>query len=173
MGRLRIILIGSAFVLLFFIGCLNPFAPELGDPSESLWTDQQTVGGLLDNFRNSYNLGDSLRYADCLANNFTFLYYDVENARDDQWGRDTDLKATGGLFRNFDEIHLTWYAVSPSIREFAFEDSSLEFAVSFNLSLYGSLSGSSYDLYGLAQFTVLKEQGDKFRILTWKDNTYF
>lgn len=156
-----------------FIGCLNPFAPELGDPSASLWTDQQTIGELLDNFRNSYNLRDSLRYANCLDENFTFLFYDVENARDDQWGRDTDLKATGGLFRNFEEISLTWYAISPEDSEFDSVDTSREFDVSFNLSLYGSGGGSYYDFYGFARFTVLKQSGDRFRIITWKDNTYF
>ena len=166
----------SGVLILFsvtFTGCLNPFAPELGDPSASLWTDQQSVGELLDNFRNSYNLRDSLRYSNCLDENFIFLYYDVENARDDQWGRDTDLKATGGLFRNFGEIYLTWYAISPEISEFAFADSSLEFDVSFNLSLYSSGGGSYYDLYGFARFTVIKPNGDRFRIITWKDNTYF
>ena len=154
-------------------GCLNPFAPVTGDPSESLWTDQQTVGELLENFRNSYVLQDSLRYSNCLDDNFVFLYYDVENARDDQWGRDTDLKATGGLFRNFDEISLTWYAIPGAVSEFAEEDSSMEFDVSFNLSLYTSDGSSSYDLYGVARFTVLKETGDQFRLITWKDNTYF
>lgn len=160
-------------LLLFLSGCLNPFAPVLGDPSASLWTDQQTVGELLANFRNAYNLQDSLRYADCLANNFSFQYYDIENERDDQWGRDTDLKATGGLFRNFDQVFLTWYAVPPAISEFAAADSSLEFDVSFNLSLYGTGNAASYDLYGFARFTVLKETSDRFRIIIWKDNTVF
>lgn len=171
----RIYLIVACFALLSLglSGCLNPFAPALGDTSESLWTDQQTVGQLMDNFKYSYNLRDSLRYSDCLADNFVFLYYDVENSRDDQWGRDTDLRATGGLFRNFEEIHLTWSALLPSIREYAGVDSSLEFDVSFSLSLYGMGGASAYDLYGFARFTVLKKKGDRFRILTWKDNTYF
>jgi len=160
-------------LLLPFSGCLNPFAPVLGDPSASLWTDQQTVGELLDNFRNAYNLQDSLRYSNCLSANFVFYYYDVENSRDDQWGRDTDLKATGGLFRSFDEVHLTWYAIPATISEFSQGDSSLEFDLSFSLSLYGSGGTSSYDLYGFARFTVLKETGDQFRIISWKDNTIF
>ncbi|MFH1862223.1 MAG: hypothetical protein ABH878_05360 [bacterium] len=158
---------------LLYFGCRNPFAPVVGDPSASLWTDQQTVGELLSNFRNSYNLQDSLRYVDCLADNFVFLYYDIENARDDQWGRYTDLKATGGLFRNFDEVLLTWYAIPSYVAEFSKPDSSLEFDISFNLSLYGYGGASSYDLYGFARFTVRKESGDRFQIVTWKDNTYF
>jgi len=166
----RIIFIAISVCL--FSGCLNPFAPALGDPAESLWTDQQTVGELLANFRNAYNLQDSLRYSNCLADNFIFYYYDVENSREDQWGRDTDLKATGGLFRNFDEVALVWYAVPPAIAEFSSADSSLEFDVSFSLSLYGDNS-SAYDLYGFARFKVLMESGDQFRIVWWKDNTVF
>jgi hypothetical protein len=154
-------------------GCLNPFAPELGDPSQSIWTKQQTVGELLENFKNAYNLQDSLRYAATLATNFIFYYYDVENEREDQWGRDTDLKTTGGLFRSFDEVRLIWYAIPPAIAEFSAADSSLEFDVSFNLSLYGAGGASSYDLYGFARFKVRKDAGDSFRILSWKDNTVF
>lgn len=156
-----------------FSGCLNPFAPVLGDPSQSLWTDQQTVGGLLDNFKYSYILRDSLRYSACLDNNFTFTYFDVTNGWEDSWGRDTDLKATGGLFRNFSEIQLTWYAVPDSIQSFAYEETELEFDASFSLSLYGMNGGASYDLYGFAQFTVYKESGDRFRIRSWKDETVF
>jgi hypothetical protein len=154
-------------------GCLNPFAPVMGNPSTSLWTDQQTVGELLDNFKNSYNFQDSLRYANCLDESFIFIYYDVIEEREDQWGRDTDLKATGGLFTNFEQINLTWYALPDSIENFAEENTSLEFDASFALSLYGYAGGSTYDLYGFANFTVKKEEGDRFRILTWKDITIF
>jgi hypothetical protein len=154
-------------------GCLNPFAPALGDPSTSLWTDQQTIGELLDNFRNSYNLRDSLRYSHCLADNFIFYYYDVDNERDDQWSRDTDLKTTGGLFRSFDDVRLTWYAIPDTIAEFSQEAVSKEFDLSFNLSLYGAGGSSAFDLYGFAHFTVLKSPGEKFRIVNWKDNTVF
>lgn len=159
--------------VLTLTGCLNPFAPLQGDPSSSLWTDQQTVGELLANFRNAYNLQDSLRYSNCLSDNFVFYYYDVENSRDDQWGRDTDLKTTGGLFRSFDQVQLTWYAIPPVISDFSQPDSSLEFDISFNLSLYGSGGVSSYDLYGFAHFTVHKNPEDQFRIISWEDNTVF
>jgi hypothetical protein len=165
--------VAALLLILVLSGCLNPFAPVLGDPSASLWTNQETVGELLSNFRNAYNLQDSLRYANCLSDNFVFYYYDIENSRADQWGLDTDLKATGGLFRNFDDVTLIWYAVPPAISEFDLADSSLDFDVSFNLSLYGAGGSSTYDLYGFAHFTVLKENGDEFRIVSWQDNTVF
>lgn len=173
MHRFGITLIAVLFLSFSLSGCLNPFAPVMGNPSTSLWTEQQTVGELLDNFRNSYNFQDSLRYADCLDQSFIFIYYDVIEEREDQWGRDTDLKTTGGLFRNFDQINLTWYAVPDSIKNFAEENINLEFDASFSLSLYGYGGGSVYDLYGFANFTVKKESDDRFRILTWKDITIF
>jgi hypothetical protein len=154
-------------------GCLNPFAPTLGNSSQSVWTQAQTVGELLDNFRNAYNLRDSLRYSSCLADNFVFYYYDVENERNDQWGRDTDLKATGGLFRNFDDVTLTWYGIADTISDFSQEGLEKEFDISFNLSLFRSVGNAAYDLYGLAHFTVSKAPGGKFRIVSWKDNTVF
>jgi hypothetical protein len=159
--------------LILLSGCLNPFAPELGNPTQSLWTDQQTVGELLENFRNAYNLQDSLRYSHCLSDNFVFYYHDVENEIDDQWGRDTDLKTTGGLFRTFDDVRLTWYALPDTITQFAQEAVDKEFDISFNLSLYGQGGSSAYDLYGFARFTVRKDPGAQFRILTWKDNSVF
>lgn len=173
--RRRAVNFGTFLFLFSFVlnGCLNPFAPELGDPSQSIWTKQQTIGELLENFKNAYNFQDSLRYAATLATNFIFYYYDVENEREDQWGRDTDLKATGGLFRSFDQVRLIWYAIPPAIAEFSAVDSSLEFDVSFNLFLYGSGGASSYELYGFARFKVRKDAGDSFRILSWKDNTVF
>lgn len=173
MRRTYLILVGILLSGIGFSGCLNPFAPVMGNPSTSFWTNQQTVGELLDNFKNSYNFQDSLRYSDCLADNFIFIYYDVIEEREDQWGRDTDLKTTGGLFRNFEQINLTWYAVPDSIENFSQENTSLEFDASFALSLYGFAGGATYDLYGFANFTVEKESGDRFRILTWKDITIF
>lgn len=173
MARIAATILATALLLALTCGCLNPFAPALGDPSQSLWTEQQTVGELLENFRNSYNLRDSLRYSHCLADNFIFYYHDVENDRDDQWGRDTDLKTTGGLFRNFDDVRLTWYAIPDTISDFAAAAAPMEFDISFSLSLYASGGNSAYDLYGFAHFTVLKSPGDQFRILSWKDNTVF
>ncbi|TKJ41818.1 hypothetical protein CEE37_04415 [candidate division LCP-89 bacterium B3_LCP] len=171
----RIIITASVLcaISFSFSSCLNPFAPVLGNPSSSVWTEAQTVGELLDNFKNSYNFQDSLRYADCLDESFVFVYYDVIEEREDQWGRDTDLKTTGGLFSNFEEIHLIWYALPENISDFAEENTSLEFDASFSLSLYGYEGGSTYDLYGFANFTVEKEAGDRFRIITWKDITIF
>ena len=151
--------------MVFIIGCNNPFAPELGNPSSSLWTEQLTVGGLLQNFRNAYNFSDSLHYADCLADDFTFFYFDPDENRFDQWYRETDLSTTGRLFRHFQSISLVWGSVSPHIEDFAHEDSLLDFQVPFNLTL-----DDLAPLYGFAHFTVYRPPGDRFQIVVWRDD---
>jgi hypothetical protein len=150
---------------LVYVGCVNPFAPELGNPASSLWTEQLTVGGLLQNFRNAYNYGDSLHYADCLADDFTFFYFDPDENRFEQWYRDTDLSTTGGLFRHFRSIQLVWGSLPPEIEEFAQEDSLMEFQVPFNLSL-----DDLAPLYGFAHFSVYRPVGGKFQIKVWRDD---
>jgi hypothetical protein len=161
-----VVVIGFAALLaLLILGCHNPFAPELGNPGSSLWTEQLTVGGLLQNFRNAYNYADSLHYADCLADDFTFFYYDTDENRFDQWYRETDLSTTGRLFRHFQSIRLIWGTFPDDIENFAFEDSLLDFQVPFNLTL-----DDLPPLYGFAHFSVYRPQGGRFQIVVWRDD---
>jgi len=152
-------------ILGLLTGCVNPFAPELGETGSSLWRDQHTVGGLLQNFRNAYNYADSLHYADCLSDDFTFFFYNVDENRFDQWYRDTDLSTTGRLFRHFQSIRLIWGSLAPEIEDFAQEDSLFEFQVPFNLTL-----DEVPPLYGFAHFTVYRPAGSQFKIVVWRDD---
>ena len=155
---------GLALVGLTTFACLNPFAPVEGDAGSSSWSDQSTVGGLLQNFALAYNYRDSLRYSECLAESFIFYYYDAENGRDDSWLRETDLKATAGMFRSFDPIDLEWNQPARWIEDFAQPDTTIEFPVRFNLTL-----GQEPPLMGYARFSVRKEEGT-FRVLVWRDD---
>ncbi len=146
-------------------GCLNPFAPAEGDVGGRIWSDQSTVGGLLDNFALAYDYRDSLRYADCLDESFVFNYYDVVNGRFDRWFRETDLKATGGLFRAFDNIDLEWNLVPEYVDTFSLPGQTLEFIVRFNLTL-----GGDVPLMGYAKFSTRKGDDGRFRILAWRDD---
>jgi len=151
--------------LLVTVGCLNPFAPEEGSAGAQTWTDQKTVGGLLENFGLSYDYRDSLRYADCLARSFEFTYYDDKNGRDDRWFRDTDLKTTGGLFRYYDKIDLEWNFIPVYAENFSQPDTTLDFIVKFNLTI-----GDEPPLIGYAHFSVRMGDDGKFRVLQWRDN---
>ena len=152
-------------MLLTVTGCLNPFAPVEGDAGERIWSDQSSVGELLDNFALAYDYGDSLRYADCLDESFVFYFYDVAGGHFDSWYRETDLKATGGLFRAFDRIDLEWNIVPDYVDTFSVSDQALDFIVRYNLTL-----GDEAPLMGYARFSTSKGEDGRFRILAWRDD---
>jgi len=146
-------------------GCLNPFAPIEGEAGKRAWSDQATVGGLLQNFALSYDYRDSLRYSDCLDESFIFNYYDMDAGRFDSWYRDTDLKATGGLFRSYGRIDLEWNIIPDEVVAFNLPDSLLAFIVRFNLTL-----GDESPLMGYARFSVRKGSDGRFRVIQWQDD---
>jgi len=145
------------------VSCLNPFAPVEGEVGMATWQSQTTISGLLCNFKLAYNYRDSLRYADCLAESFVFHYYDVKNGRFERWFRETDLKATGGLFRNFNQINLEWNHIPVWVESFERPDTT--FNVRFNLTI-----SEEIPLMGYARFSVRKEKDDKYRVLVWRDD---
>lgn len=157
---------GCALITLLLISsCLNPFAPVSGDAGKQTWSDQATIGGLLTNFALAYDYRDSLKYADCLAESFIFHYYDVENGRFDRWYRETDLKATGGLFRNFSRIDLEWNMIPDAVEDFDQPDTLMDFIVRFNLTL-----DEDAPVMGYARFSVRKGDDDRFRVEQWRDD---
>lgn len=146
--------------------CLNPFAPIEGDTGMRSWRDQLTVGGLLHNFELAYDYRDSLHYADCIAEMFEFHYYDEQNGRYDSWHRETDLKATGGLFRSYTQVDLEWNQVPGWVDDFDEANVTIDsLVVRFNLTL-----GDDAPLMGYARFSVRKEIGDKFKVIVWRDD---
>ena len=175
-GTLRIATSVLFATALFFLSCSNPFAPPLGDPL-SLWTDQATVGGLLENFRLSYVRKDSLRYAECLAcPDFIFNYFD-EDLGDYAWmPREIDLAATGRLFRHYSQVDLRWYGLNETVAQISAADSIVQIAVFYEISLDGEV------LTGNARFSMIKraepeeeclsplfESSPVYRILQWDD----
>jgi len=155
----------GVFLSALLSACLNPFAPVEGETGARTWSDQSDVGGLLHNFALAYDYRDSLRYADCLDENFVFDFYNVEHSRFDRWFRETDLKATGGLFRNYQRIDLEWNFIPAETEYFNYPDSTLQFVVRFNLTL-----GSEAPLMGYARFSVRMSRDNKFRVIGWRDD---
>jgi len=163
--------------LLLVSGCRNPFAPRLGDP-QGVWSDQTTVGGLLENFRMAYIRQDSLRYADCLScDAYTFNYFDTEMAEYASMPREQDLAATGRLFRHYDSVDLRWVGISGTVAELETPDSLISFTVFFVLTLDATW------IDGHARFSVIRRTdegegcgsgpaGDEpvFRVVQWDDN---
>ena len=162
-GVVKYALFSGLFVI--YSSCLNPFAPVEGDVGMRTWSDQTTIDGLLENFALAYNYRDSLHYSDCLAEAFVFHYYDLENGRSDRWFKDTDLKATAGMFHSFDHIDLEWNSIPIWLENFSKSDTTVQFIVSFNLTL-----GNEVPIMGYAHFTVRKNISDRFKVLIWRDD---
>ncbi len=147
-------------------GCLNPFAPTEGELADDLWDPQTTVGGMLRNFETAYALQDSLRYADLIAEEFVFQYFDFELNRYEQWYRETELKATGGLMSTLDRLELRWGALTPAYMDtFSVADTTVEFTVRFLLT-----AGSFQPLNGFARFQARTGEDGRFRIVMWRDD---
>lgn len=146
-------------------GCLNPFAPVEGEIGRRVWKDQKSVGGLLDNFELAYDYRDSLHYADCLDESFVFNYYDLDAGRYESWYRETDLKATGGLFRNYSRVDLEWNLIPEEVVNFNYPDSLLSFIVRFNLTIE-----DESPLMGFARFSVGMSDDGRFRVISWRDD---
>jgi len=151
--------------LFLFTSCYNPFAPEESGLSSDLWDSQETVGGLLRNFQTSYTMKDSLRYSDLIARDFEFYYYNTEYSSYDNWGRDTELRATGGMMRNTLRLDLLWGPISSELDTFSQVDTTVEFSINFTLStdLSNAISGN-------AVFKMRASEDGKFRINEWRDD---
>lgn len=132
-------------------------------------TEQQTPEEVLENFQIAYTFKDSLIYSDVLAEAFIFEYFDTNLGPSGSfmtWGRDTDLKTTGRLFRTFDVINLRFLNTLFSEAEGEFEKR----FVRFNLNLFGS--DINFIITGTAIFTFRQSERDnKWRIVRWKDES--
>ena len=167
-------------------GCASPFAPKLGEVEQgttAILTDRLSPNEVLENFRFAYIFRDSLVYSELIDTAFVFVYFDpsVEGTgRFDSWGRDIELKATGGLFRVVRNISLEWNSTveekywSPA-PDSVILDVEFEGAVKAKISKGFQLKlGSEIQLTGTAVFSFEKEiKGDGWRIIRWIDESIF
>ncbi|MFQ5639092.1 MAG: hypothetical protein ACE5IR_14005 [bacterium] len=167
--RFSCLLILSLFCLLS--DCFNPFAPALdeGQDLSSVISEQKSPDEVLHNFEIAYTFKDSLIYSDILAESFIFEYFDTNLGPSGSlmtWGRDTDLKTTGKLFRTFDVVDLKFLNTLFTERD---GDTEKRF-VRFNLNLLGS--DINFIVSGTAIFTFQRTDADsKWRLIRWKDET--
>jgi len=92
-------------------GCTNPFAPSLNtniNDGGGAISDLKTIEGVFQNFQYSYTFKDTLIYGELLAGDFVFTYHDYEQGFDVSWGRDEEMRATDGLFKNSQRLDLIW-----------------------------------------------------------------
>ncbi len=151
--------------------CINPFAPRLAEDANAtaLLGDQRTVEGLFQNFRYAYTFQDTLVYSQLLDQDFTFIYRDYERGVDVSWGRNDEMRATAGLFRNAQSLELTWneivFSTGDSLR--------LDITRSFNLVIIFN-PADIIQVDGRVNFRLIRPHPDSvWKILRWRDESNF
>lgn len=140
---------------------------------------------VLYNFQYSYCYQDSFIYASIIDSDFVFLYYEPADEGGSghyaSWGRDMELKTTGGLLSAFSHVSLTWNSSLDSNFYFVedgeknrsekttFDSSNFaDFYKSFQLNL-----GENIFLIGNARFEFCKNKLDEqWRLVSWRDESF-
>jgi hypothetical protein len=169
---IKINIVLSAALLLFFIACTNPFAPAYdenfnsGSPAIS---DQTTIDGVFQNFQYSYTFKDTLIYGALISAEFNFTYRDYEQGFDVSWARDEEMRTTYGLFRNSQRLDLIWNNIV-----FSTTDSlNANIVRSFNLNItFNPTDVVRVD--GRVNLTLRKDiETSKWQITQWIDESNF
>jgi len=168
--RIKGLLISFALLnlIILWVTCFNPFAPNLGDISSNLdifLTAQLTPEEVLSNFQFAYTLKDSLLYRDVLDDDFIFVYRDLDNDVFVSWGKEEDVTATVGLFNSFTVINLVWN--STNFVSYSLDSTTAEISKGFILSL-----GPEIRISGEALFNFKKNiESNIWKITRWVDKS--
>jgi len=164
-----ILIVVISFLIVSFYSCENIFSPKLDNSnSSSILTDQKTIEGLFQNFKYSYTFKDTSVYSDLLTSDFIFTYRDYESGFDVSWDKTTDMKTTSGLFNNTQKLEIIWNnivyqngdSLTSNVRR------SFDLTITFNPS-------DITHLYGFVDMKMVRPTAsDKWRILTWRDETF-
>ncbi len=151
-------------------GCLNPFAPRLGDAAESeICTDLRTIENVFCAFRNAYAFKDTTLYGAVISPAFTFVYTDYERAVDVAWGRDDEMRTTYGLFQSAQSLTLTWNDLLTSQGD----DTLWRVVRGFNLTVTFNPSDITR-VDGYANFTLGRAaSGEDWKIVRWRDESNY
>lgn len=166
----KILTLALLVSLLIVTGCWNPFAPSEGllDGALSLTlTEQRNPDEVLQNFRYAYIYRDSLVYSDLFDTSFVFIYYDPEVGGAggyNYWGRDTELRTTGRLFRAYDHFSLVWNA---TISTDTSEAGVISLTKTFELTV-----GNDRNISGNAIFDFVVDSDETWRISRWRDDSF-
>jgi len=151
-------------------GCLNPFAPRLGDAGTAdICTDYTVIENVFCTFRNAYSFKDTTLYGAIISPLFTFVYTDYDRAVDVAWGRDDEMRTTYGLFQSVQSLTLTWNNTIISEGN----DTAWNAVRGFTLTVTFNPSDVSR-VDGYANFTLGREAaGDPWKILRWRDESNY
>lgn len=166
---MRILILLSAAILIYYAGCVNPFAPSINDNPDndgSILSDQKSVEGVFQNFKYAYTFKDTTIYGKLLAPDFTFMYRDYDAGFDKSWGRDEEMKVTNGLFQNSEGLDLIWNNIV------LISNDSTNIIRSFNLTITFSPTDIPR-VDGKVNLSLRKNSDGKWQIYRWIDESNF
>jgi hypothetical protein len=154
---------------LVFCGCLNPFAPGRDDSISASACDPTTIPGIFQCFQAAYTFRDTTAYGPLLADNFVFVYRDYERGIDVTWGRDDEMRASYGLFRNAQRLDLIWNSIVSSAQD----STQMNIVRSFNLTItFNPTDVERVDGYANLTFERARAT-DPWKIIRWRDESNF
>lgn len=158
-------------ILIFFIGCKNPFSPGFDENPGSVPTlsDLTTIEGVFKNFQYAYTFKDTIIYGQLINPQFIFTYRDYDESVDKSWGRDTEMRTTYGLFQNSQKLDLIWNNIILS----SIDSSSASIVRSFNLTIVFNPTDVQRITGRVNMFLEKNENSKKWSITRWLDESDF
>lgn len=107
----KLVFFQICLMLVIFLSSCNPFAPGYDDEGltdEDILGDRTTLDGLFRYFKNSYELKDTSLYGKLFSPDFTFVYYDFDQASEVSWDIGQEMAISYNLFKNVRQISLDW-----------------------------------------------------------------
>ena len=171
--RKKFILFKYFFItFLLLAGCKNPFSPSYsGDKSSSSFaiSDLKKPEGVFQNIQYAYTFKDTIIYGQLISSDFIFTYRDYEQSVDVSWGRDTEMRATYGLFQNTQQVDLIWNSILLS----TVDSTTATYVRGYNLTVtFNPTDIQRYD--GRVNLTLRKNPTtEKWAIVKWVDESNF
>ncbi|MER3525399.1 MAG: hypothetical protein C4326_15500 [Ignavibacteria bacterium] len=163
---------GCAFLLFVLTSsCLNPFAPKLDTSPAQSSCDPMTPEGVFRCLQVAYTFRDTTVYAPLLDESFVFIWRDYDNGGIDvTWGRDTELRATYGLFTNSQKLDLIWNNITTQTDSAQVRTTIVR---GFNLTITFNPSDITR-IDGYANITMSRPSASApWKIVRWRDESNF
>ena len=160
--------------LLLVMASCNPFAPALDenlDEGSSILGDPTTVDGVFQNMKYAYTFRDTSIYGQLLTGDFNFVFRDYDRGVDVTWGRDEEMRTTGGLFRNVQRLDLVWN----NIDSLSNDSRNTLTSVTRNFNLTVTFNPSDIiRIDGYANLTLARARSqDAWHLIRWRDESNF
>jgi hypothetical protein len=162
------------FLILFilFAGCKNPFSPSFNsnnDSSSFAISDLKKPEGIFQNIQYAYTFKDTIIYGEMISEDFIFTYRDYEQNVDVSWGRDSEMRATYGLFQNTQQVDLIWNSILLS----TVDSLTATYVRGYNLTVtFNPTDIQRYD--GRVNLSLRKNSTtQKWAIVKWVDESNF